>query len=68
MRPDNLFNSSLAKIQKEGYKELKAPLKDLRDGDLFKMSNDGELWCKIDNAKYLRAGLKGVEFVQVWRI
>ena len=67
MRPDNLFDSSFQQILKEGYQKIKVPPKDLRDSDLLQMSKCGTLWCKIDNAKYLRSGLKGVESVEIWR-
>jgi hypothetical protein len=67
MRPDNLFDSTLENIVKQGYTKQKTETKNLRDGDLLQMSKDGELWCKIDNAKHLRSQIKSVELVEIWR-
>ena len=67
MRPNNLFDSTFEQIHVKGYEKQQVAAKDLLDGDLLQMSKDGLLWCKIDNAKYLRANLKGVELVEIWR-
>ena len=55
MRPDNLFDSTLEQIAAQGYAKQKVESKALRDGDLLQMSKDGELWCKIKDAKHLRS-------------
>jgi hypothetical protein len=68
MRPDNLFDFTFEKIAAQGFKRQKVETKNLRDGDLLQMSKDGELWCKIDNAKYLRSQIKGVESLEIWRL
>ena len=67
MRPDNLFDSTFEKIAKQGYAKQKVEAKNLRDGDLLQMSKDGELWCKIKDAKHLRSQIKGVESLEIWR-
>ena len=68
MRPDNLFDSTLEQIAAQGYVKQKVESKSLRDGDLLQMSKDGELWCKIKDAKHLRSQIKGVESVEIWRL
>jgi len=67
MRPDNLFDSTFEKIAAQGFKRQKVETKNLRDGDLLQMSKDGELWCKIKDAKHLRSQIKGVESLEIWR-